>query len=155
MTSLFYLDWTRSAHDASLFSNRSIKRERELKFRSDKMKFHECIHEYWSKNFSPRAPMEKNNSMNVVVYQSRYHAYRSFQWIENNNASITECKTSRCLWSVHRFSNVWQFEKLPRNWLLRKARYICANCTSCHAIKGGEKSRDIIGPHKGNRNKWR
>lgn len=58
---------------------------------------------------------KKNNSMNVVVYQSRYHAYRSFQWIENNNASITECKTSRCLWSVHRFSNVWQFEKLPRN----------------------------------------
>lgn len=46
MTSLFYLDWTRSAHDASLFSNRSIKREHELKFRSDKMEFHECIANY-------------------------------------------------------------------------------------------------------------
>lgn len=125
MTSLFYLDWTRSAHDASLFSNRSIKREHELKFRSDKMEFHECIANYpWipiKKFFASSAYGKKNNSMNVVVYQSRYHAYRSFQWIENNNASITECKTSRCLWSVHRFSNVWQFEKLPRNWLLRKA----------------------------------
>lgn len=97
----------------------------------------------------------KNNSMNVVVYQSRYHAYRSFNGSKTTMhrlQSITKCKTtpycevfidSRMFGNLKNYLAIDSYER----------RYICANCTSCHAIKGGEKSRDIIGPHKGNRNK--
>lgn len=139
MTSLFYLDWTRSAHGASLFSNRSIKRE--LKFRVPlKMEFHSVSRRISMntdrKILLPRAEVvEKNNSMNAVVYQSRVSI---IQWIETMQrvSTIAIARSAKRLCSsILECLAIWK--KLPRNWSLTKGSGIRANCDwSCHAIKG-------------------
>lgn len=140
MTSLFYLDWTRSAHGASLFSNRSIKRE--LKFRVPiKMEFHSVSRRICMntdrKILLPRAEVvEKNNSMNAVVYQSRVSI---IQWIETMQrvSTIAIARSAKRLCSsILECLAIWkkitsQLISYERRW------YIRANCDwSCHAIKG-------------------